>query len=142
MDGPGIDNVLDKSANHRGLERLPLKSGDWNRLKLSLNDATAVIELNGVKVCERVMGRRHSRAFGLFHYKDRTSVRVREIVLTGDWPNTMDGDLAADLFSGSKEAADRRNHVALMGEETWARTAGDVLKTAAVHSLLRASMRS
>ncbi|MFG0336305.1 MAG: DUF1583 domain-containing protein, partial [Maioricimonas sp. JB049] len=65
---------------------LPLKPGKWNRLAVSLRGDIARLELNGVDFLERELEPTNRRAFGLFHFGDRTGVRVRNITLSGDWP--------------------------------------------------------
>lgn len=86
----------------------PLHSGAWNQLKLSLQGNVASVTLNGEVVCERELEPANRRTFGLFHFADQTEVRVRNVVLRGDWaeilPSETDQPLAdrrvADLDSG------------------------------------------
>ena len=47
------------------------------------------IELNGTVVYEAKLAADVERLFGLFHYRDQTAVRVRNVVLTGPWPKTL-----------------------------------------------------
>lgn len=83
------DNVTDVPANRRGLARLPLLAGKWNRLLLTLHGKTAGIQLNGELVYERELEPLDQRTFGLFHYADTTDARVRNVVLRGDWPKQL-----------------------------------------------------
>src|SRR5581483_11885076 len=75
-----------------------LKANEWNRLQLSLTGDSVKIEVNGVAVCERKLEASDDSTFGLFHYKNRTSVRVRNVVLTGDWPDKLSEKEIADSF--------------------------------------------
>ncbi|QDU38079.1 translocation protein TolB [Maioricimonas rarisocia] len=78
--------------NARGVEEseatgpLPLKVDGWNHLAVSMRGDSVSLELNGVEILERELEPTNRRAFGLFHFGDRTGVRVRNIALTGDWP--------------------------------------------------------
>jgi tetratricopeptide (TPR) repeat protein len=101
--GLGPDNAVDEPARRRGPGRLPLKSGDWNRLRLSLKGRVATLELNGVVVYERPLELSNDRQFSLYHDKDRTSARVRDVVLTGPWPESLSPDRLTDL-AGRREA--------------------------------------
>ncbi|MBW3599870.1 MAG: DUF1583 domain-containing protein, partial [Planctomycetes bacterium] len=83
------DNVLDEPHNRRGPAELPLRSGDWNRVRLSITGATAALELNGQLVYERELEPSNRRTFGLFHYADRTELRARNVVMRGDWPKSL-----------------------------------------------------
>ena len=95
-DGPDLDvsglpsgNLVDEPSSRRGPNPLPLKAGDWNQLKLSLHGRSIEIELNGVKVFERDLEPTNDRVFSFYHDKDRTAVKVRDVVLKGDWPEAM-----------------------------------------------------
>lgn len=68
---------------------LPLKSDAWNAMRLSLAGRTVKLELNGEKILEQELGASNSRHFGLFHYSGRTEVRVRNVIMRGDWPTTL-----------------------------------------------------
>ncbi len=134
-DGTGLgpDNVADEPANRRGPKRLPLKPGEWNAVRLALKGDTAVLELNGEKVYERELERTNDRLFGFFHYKDRTAVRARNVVLKGDWPEALTAAQLANLTArvGAKPSvADRRGRAAVIGESFHALNADDVLRRA------------
>jgi hypothetical protein len=45
--------------------------------------------LNGEPILERDLESTNSRHFGLFHYSDKTEVRVRKVVMRGDWPHDL-----------------------------------------------------
>lgn len=83
------DNVFDEPQHRRGPEELPLAEGDWNHVRLSLAGGTATLELNGRPVYQRGLESTLPQTFGLFRYAGRTEVRVRNIVMTGDWPRQI-----------------------------------------------------
>ena len=96
------DNIADVPQNRRGPAKLPLNAGAWNRLRLTIRGTTARIELNGQLVYERVIESENQRAFGLFHDVGATQARVRNVILSGDWPKTLpavtDQELAGDTL--------------------------------------------
>ncbi|HUQ71741.1 MAG TPA: DUF1583 domain-containing protein, partial [Planctomycetaceae bacterium] len=83
------DNVADVPQHRRGPAELPLQSGVWNRLKLMLRGQTVAVELNSEVVYERELEPTNLRTFGLFHYVDAGEVRVRNVVMRGDWPKSL-----------------------------------------------------
>ena len=99
------DNVIDVPNDRRGSEQLPLKPGEWNQMTISLTGDTAVLTLNGVDVYERALQKTNGRFFGLFHWKDRTAVEVRNVVLKGDWPEKLTPEMLANLLARSGEVA-------------------------------------
>jgi len=139
-DGPGLDwtglgsgNVADEPGNRRGPARLPLKPGAWNAVQLSLAGDTAAIELNGTTVYERALEPTNGRQFGLFHFKDRTAVRVRNAVLRGRWPETLTAEVLADLTARREPGPaveDRRARHDLIGEEIFTKDAFNLLRSA------------
>lgn len=70
-------------------EPLPLKPDDWNSLRLSITGETVRLELNGKEIVETPLHETNSRHFGLFHFSEQSEVRVRNVVLRGDWPKTL-----------------------------------------------------
>jgi hypothetical protein len=109
---------------------MPLKPGDWNAVKLTLAGNTAVIELNGVEVYRRELEPANDRLFGLFHWKDRSAVQVRNVVLTGNWPESLKSEQLADLTALKEpgDAVERRTRVALMTEPFFYHDAIDVVR--------------
>ena len=83
------DNLFDEPQNRRGPAMLPLRAGDWNRLKLSLAGDTVSLQVNGKLIYERALEVTNRRTFGLFSFADQTEVRVRNVVMQGDWPKTL-----------------------------------------------------
>jgi hypothetical protein len=96
--GIKADNAVVEADCRRGPPELPLKAGGWNKVALSLDTNRVRVQLNGVLVYERPAGTL-GESFGLFHYQDKTGVRVRNVVLKGDWPRKLSEARRANLFA-------------------------------------------
>jgi tetratricopeptide (TPR) repeat protein len=135
-DGPGLDpsglpadNVVDEPSSRRGPTPTPLKPNAWNQARLSLRGGKVAIELNGQLVFERPIAPTDDRIFGLFHFKDRTASKVRDVVLRGDWPEKFEATRGSELLAKTRpsdEAEGRAGH-ALIGEGVLTRDADLVL---------------
>lgn len=123
------ENGVEEASCRRGPEKLPLKLGDWNAVQLVLKGDKLSIELNGVQVYERPVEPSNNRQFGFFHYKDRTAVQVRKVLLSGNWPEALTpAQLANPLLKAEAkdDEANRRGKAALIGEPIFAQN-GPVL---------------
>ena len=109
FDRTGISpgNAFDEPQNRRGPTRLPLLSGDWNHVKLAIVGKIATVELNGQLVFERELEATNRRTFGLFHYAD-TELRVRNVVMRGDWPKVVPPVQAQELADPRIAVLDQR----------------------------------
>jgi tetratricopeptide (TPR) repeat protein len=87
--GMPADNAVEIAQEQRGPKRLPLEPGAWNSVEMSLDDDVLSLRLNDQLVYERPLRPSNSRLFGLFHYRNRTAVRVRNVLLRGDWPERL-----------------------------------------------------
>ena len=69
---------------------LQLKSGQWNQVELSRTGEQVTISVNGAVAFQ---GAPHSQVgdmvFGLYHNARKTSARVRNIKMTGNWPDAL-----------------------------------------------------
>ncbi len=83
------DNSFPVSNPQNVAQPLPLRPDAWNSMRLSLAGQTLGLDLNGVKILERQLEETNSRHFGLFHYTERSEMRVRNVVMQGDWPRTL-----------------------------------------------------
>ncbi|HEV7225376.1 MAG TPA: DUF1583 domain-containing protein, partial [Pirellulales bacterium] len=115
------DNVAVEPTRRRGPDRLPLKAGEWNAVDLRLAEGEVALKLNGEEVYRRPMEASNDRLFSFFHFKDRTAVQVRNVVLTGDdWPQALSETQLANLLSPIDPKADidpGRLAETLLGEE-------------------------
>jgi tetratricopeptide (TPR) repeat protein len=131
--GLRADNAVAEPDNRRGPEQLPLKAGAWNTLQLALDGGRVTLLLNDAKVYERPLESTNDRIIGLFHYKDRTSVQIRNVALQGNWPEKLTGRHLADLAAPAEAAPgqpDARARGALVGEAFLSHGAADVLRRA------------
>lgn len=103
------DNVFDEPASWRGDGPLSLKPGEWNRLQLSLTGDRVSLTLNELLVCERDLEATNQRTFGLFHFSDRSTLRVRNAVWRGDWPKSLPPLAEQELFQEEADFLDRNN---------------------------------
>src|SRR5205823_13668225 len=88
------------------------------------------IDLNGATVYESKLAPDIERLFGFFHYRDRTEVRVRNVMLAGSWPKTFSlpaGTAFATTPASPAEAKARRWQ---LGERYYFTEAGDVIARA------------
>lgn len=70
-------------------QKLPLVPGAWNRMKVAVDGSMVRLQLNGRPILNHQLNKTNSRHFGLFHYADQSEVRVRHVVMTGDWPDSL-----------------------------------------------------
>lgn len=84
------DNRSVEADNRRGRTELSLKANEWNRLQFALKGNVVQIRLNGSTVFEKSIETLNRRQFGLFHFCDESSVRVRNIRWTGDWSESAE----------------------------------------------------
>jgi tetratricopeptide (TPR) repeat protein len=128
--GLAADNTTIEPDCRRGPTPIPLKADDWNALRLSLKGGTLTIELNGQTIYERPVEPGAGRHFGFYHDKDRTSSRVRNVVLRGQWPRSIPADLLARADARPDTDADRRARHAMIGEDVFALEAENILHRA------------
>ncbi len=133
LSGLAADNVADEPENRRGPKSLPLKPGQWNAVKITLDQSKLTIALEGQPIYERNLEPHLGRQFGLFHYKDQSKAQVRNVVLRGRWPASLPPDMFAGLVAepaGSTDPARAARHAAI-GEPVFALEAGEVVERAA-----------
>jgi hypothetical protein len=83
------DNSRFEEQHQRGGGAPPLAAGDWNRLTVKVSNNSILLHLNDVLIYERLLAADHDRKFGLFHFADRHELRVRRLVMRGDWPKQI-----------------------------------------------------
>jgi hypothetical protein len=93
------DNAAAVADEQRGPKPLPLKPNDWNSLSIKVTDDRATFSLNGIEIYERRLGPTDNRMFGLFHFRSNTAVEVRNILLTGKWPDNLSAGELTQLAS-------------------------------------------
>jgi len=109
--GVSPDNVVDEAGQRAGSTPLPLNANAWNRMRIVTQGDRVVLELNGQRIFERPLEATNARTFGLFHYSDRTELKVRNVVMRGDWPKSLppveDQELSDPLLAVVDEGLDR-----------------------------------
>ncbi len=107
--------------------KLPLKTNDWNALKLSVAGGTFKVELNGANIQEGPIPAGLDRDFGFFHWLDRTQSRVRNVALAGKWSKTP-AEGGFDTKPVSAQVARARRD--LIGERHYTEAAEGLLASA------------
>lgn len=80
---------------------VPLKAGQWNKVRLTAVGQRLTIHVNDESVFAHNLNRFNSRHFGLFHFRDLTELRVRNVVMRGEWPRGLPA--VADQLLAEKE---------------------------------------
>ncbi len=94
--------------------KLPLKSGEWNKLQLRLEGEQVHLVLNDQPIYQRKHEIEAGTRFGLFHWKQSSRVEVRKVMLQGGWKTTPPPENLIEEPSRSPEVA--QLHAALMNE--------------------------
>jgi tetratricopeptide (TPR) repeat protein len=93
-----VDNEIDEKQNRRGPDTLPLKPAEWNEMQISLDADTVRLTLNGQLIFERPIEASNTRHFGLFYDRQLTDAKVRNVVLTGKWPEKLTPEELANVL--------------------------------------------
>jgi hypothetical protein len=91
--GLPADNALLEPLSRRGPRPLPLKEGDWNAVTLSRADGKVTLTLNDEVIYQRAVDFGGDHSFGFYRDRTKTSVKIRNVVMTGDWPETLPDDV-------------------------------------------------
>ena len=86
------DNTVVEPLCRRGPRPLPFKLNDWNRLSVNRTEQSVTVSLNDVLIYERPIDWAGDHRFGLYRHGTTAEVKVRNVVLTGDWPETLPQD--------------------------------------------------
>ncbi len=87
----------------RGPNKLPLRIREWNAVRFMTKGDELSIELNGQLVFTRPIDPTNLRHFGLFHYANESSLRVRQVRYRGDWPKTLPPVEQQELATGPEK---------------------------------------
>ena len=81
----------------------------WNQAEVLIQGDTLKIVLNGDVIVQRAIESSTVRRFGFFHYRDMTRAAVRDVRLSGDWPDSIASPdrqaLSSRLVAGLEEAS-------------------------------------
>jgi len=123
------DNAIPNRSSPTA-DKLPLKPGAWNKVALAVTKDGARIELNGVAVFDSKLDPHVERVFGLFHYRDRAAARVRNVLLTGNWPKTLQPSREVSFATKPAAPAEVKVLRSLIGEKQFASESADLVECA------------
>ncbi|MCG6155909.1 DUF1583 domain-containing protein [Rubinisphaera margarita] len=83
------DNATMEPLNRRGPRPLPLKENDWNDVSLAVVKEKLELELNGTLIYTRPIDFTGMKHFGLYRTSHSSAPRIKDIVLSGDWPEQI-----------------------------------------------------
>lgn len=93
------DNVIIEPLNRRGPRNLPLKNAEWNSVTLKLTDDIITVSLNGEEIYQRSVDQVTSRHIGFYRDRKQYATQIRNVVLTGDWPQQLTADQLQKLVA-------------------------------------------
>lgn len=103
--GLPADNALLEPLSRRGPRPLPVKEGEWNAMTLARADGKVTVTLNSDVIYQRVVDFEGDLTFGFYHHRAETAARIRNVVMTGDWPESLPEDcLVNPAVTGSLAA--------------------------------------
>jgi tetratricopeptide (TPR) repeat protein len=127
------ENVADEKQNRRGPAALPLKPAEWNAVQISLSGATLSLKLNGELIFERPLEAFNTRQFGLAYDRHLTGAKVRNVILSGNWPEKLTAEEMANVLvpENADESLElKRARHAIIREEEIADNAYHIVMTA------------
>lgn len=93
--GLPADNAALEPLYRRGPRPLPFRANQWNRIEIQLDESAVRVALNDELVYQRPRESKGPQTFGLYRPRRDQEVRVREAILTGDWPEAIPAELLA-----------------------------------------------
>ena len=82
-----------EDPNAQILAPVKLEVDEWNRGAIRLDKGFVTLSINGVDVYRRETESKDPQQFGFFCDPSTDSVRIRKVVLSGDWPTEVPADL-------------------------------------------------
>lgn len=95
------DNAAIEPLNRRGPRPLPLKENQWNAVVVKRSGGKCHITLNDELIYQRPDDVDIAPQFGLYRAERTEPSRVRNVVMTGDWPETLPADFATEPLCGA-----------------------------------------
>ena len=118
--GLADDNAVTEPLNRRGPRPLPLQENEWNRVTMARTNGTVTLSLGDVVVYQRRIDWSGDFRFGLVRPDSAAEVNVRDLTLTGDWPQTLPQEFLDNPLTTTGEpmvVADRHALNRLFSEE-------------------------
>ena len=97
--GLGEDNAIIEPLNRRGPQSLPIKNEDWNSVTLKISADKIGLSLNGEEIYERSIADISNRHIGFYHDRNTSGVQIRNVVLTGNWPDKLSAEQLQNLVA-------------------------------------------
>lgn len=97
--GLGADNAIVEPLNRRGPRSLPIKNADWNLITLKVTEGKVSVSLNGEEVYERSVADISNHHIGFYHDRNTSAVQIRNVVLTGNWPEKLSTEQLKNLVA-------------------------------------------
>ena len=131
--GLKANNTAEIPGERRGDSRLPLRSNAWNTARVTRRGNAVRLELNGELIYEHAIDAGTSPQFGFYHDRARTSAKVRNVVLTGNWPDAMPAALLANPWMRAEPEprdGEVQTNEALLGDPIFALSVRDASRKA------------
>jgi hypothetical protein len=90
--GLPADNRLLEPLSRRGPRPLPLKESEWNAVTLARADGKVTLTLNDEVIYQRAVDFGGDHSFGFYRDRTKSAAKIRNVVMTGDWPETLPAD--------------------------------------------------
>ena len=97
--GLSPDNAIVEPLNRLGPRSLPIKNADWNLVTMKLAAGKISLSLNGEEIYERPVEDISNRHIGFYHDRNSSAVQIRNVVLTGNWPEKLSTDQLQKLVT-------------------------------------------
>ena len=82
-----------EDPNAETLAPVKLEVDEWNRGAIRLEKGFVTLSINGVDVYRRETESKAPQQFGFFCDPSTDAVRIRKVVLSGNWPTEVPADL-------------------------------------------------
>ena len=97
--GLGEDNAIVEPLNRRGPRSLPIRNADWNLVTMKMTGDKVNLSLNGEEIYERSVDDISNHHLGFYHDRNTSVVQIRNVVLTGNWPEKLSAEQLGNLVA-------------------------------------------
>lgn len=108
------NHELLEPLSRRGPATLDIRTDDWNRVAVKRNEGNIELSLNDTLIYIRKYEPTAASHFGIYSTartdqadEQSASMRIRNVELTGDWPNMLPEELTNDAFARASGAASK-----------------------------------
>ena len=103
--GLAADNAIIEPLNRRGPRSLPITKADWNKVTMKLTEGKISLSFNGEEICQRSVEDISNRHIGFYHDRNTSAVQIRNVVLTGNWPEQISVEQLQQLAASTSRSA-------------------------------------